>query len=250
MELRRFTPEGLDVLRTFIDSLSSDVPGDFPNSALTSDSTTESIPVAVHVPDTALFASRHDLAASLFTSFQPLRESVHRALEDDPAVWSWLALAWFRDLCAIDKSGRRKPGELAHWVLTTHGAGSRYFRHLLYGPYKVYGEPGARDARALLCEPVRVVGRMYFQLTSRIELVRCDSVVSTATRLYYDERKNRLRPRSISAETAGGVFRLVSVLRQLECTYDLFSLSADELWHLLPPEFDGFRTASVRGARH
>jgi hypothetical protein len=237
-----FNEQGLGAMRTFFAGLGQEVPNSPPSVDLTSDVLAIPLPVEVEVPDRIAAASRYDLAIQLVKLLAPLLEAGHRGLQDDPRLWSWLAMAWFRDLCPRDSQGRSKPGEIARWILTTKGAGARYFRHLLYGPYRVYRDSASPDGtQALLCDPIQSIGRLYYQLTSRIDLVRSDAVVGLTTRLYYDAKKQRLRPRSTGRETPGGIFRLVAVLNQLERTFDFFSLDPSHILRLLPPEFDRFR---------
>jgi hypothetical protein len=81
---------------------------------------------------------------------------------------------------------------------------------------------------------------VYLELAKRQELITNPAVVSAATRLYYDPSKGRLK-RSGARGAPGTVRRFAEILTQLDVVWDLYSMSAEELIAMLPPEFDRFR---------
>jgi hypothetical protein len=64
--------------------------------------------------------------------------------------------------------------------------------------------------------------------------------LETATRLYVDPIAGELR-RGAASDGGGAVKRYISVLSQYDLTYDLRSLSVDQLVEMLPDEFSRFR---------
>jgi hypothetical protein len=87
---------------------------------------------------------------------------------------------------------------------------------------------------------VRSPGDVVEQLASRQDLVRARGVMEATTRLYVDE-KQALKRGAASKDKPATARRLANVLGQLDLTYDLQSLEADEVLDLLPEEFDLFK---------
>jgi hypothetical protein len=66
-----------------------------------------------------------------------------------------------------------------------------------------------------------------------------------ANDLYFDVDKKKLKTGSGNKEK-GGCRRLIEFLQQLDCTYDLATLSSEKLLLLLPDEFHPFITRQGR----
>lgn len=66
-----------------------------------------------------------------------------------------------------------------------------------------------------------------------------------ANDLYYDFEKKKLITGSGNKDK-GGCRRLIEFLQQLDCTYDLATLSSEKLLSLLPDEFHPFVTRQGR----
>ena len=92
----------------------------------------------------------------------------------------------------------------------------------------------------MLCNPLWQPGEIAEQLASRKELVTNRGVVEAATRLYYDSTTRTFK-RGAGTKTRGAPRRLADLLNQLDLTYYLYGMAADELLALLPKEFDRFR---------
>ena len=93
----------------------------------------------------------------------------------------------------------------------------------------------------LFCQPLHVVGHIYYQLVSRTNLITSAPVTEVATSLYYDARLDGLRRGSQTYGAEGSVFRFADVLMQLDRTFDLHTIPSDRLLHILPDEFRRFR---------
>ena len=76
-------------------------------------------------------------------------------------------------------------------------------------------------------------------MASRPSLVTCKAVAGAATRLYYDDTTDRIR-RGCSGKGPGSARRFADVLSQLDLTWDLHSLTVEQLLKLLPDEFGCF----------
>ena len=57
----------------------------------------------------------------------------------------------------------------------------------------------------------------------------------------FDKSKNKPKAGTQSKTRGGSLFRLITVIQQLELTYDLYSMNSEEILQLLPEEFDNWK---------
>ncbi len=235
MKLGRLNPAGLDQFREYLNALSTGVVREPPLHLLECPDFSESVTPAVEV-ERRVFGSRYSAAEYLNRLF---REAGLKGIEKDVGLWAWLSLFYFDELCPSDSERCRRPGSVVRWFLDSSGRG--YYRHLLAGPFFVYrqhlDDPGR--TRVLLSGPLHKMSRVYDVIAGRMRLVSNRAVVECLSRLYFDARKGHLK-RNAQSHKPGGVMRFVSVMMQFDCTYDLYSMTSDEVMALLPAEFRQF----------
>ena len=158
-------------------------------------------------------------------------------LVTDQGIWTWLSAFYFEQLCPPGS----QPGDRARWVPAV-GNYRQYYRHLLAGPFLIYRAHHDNPCRAmaLLANPPHQHGDIVEQLASRQELVTNPSVMEAATKLYIDPETGRLK-RGTGSKGPGSPRRLVTILNQLDLTWDLYKLETQKLLDLLPAEFDRFK---------
>jgi hypothetical protein len=164
------------------------------------------------------------------------------ATADDVGLWSWLALFYFDQLSPVDADGRRRPREDYHYIPSTDGW--QRDRHLLAGPFKLFSMHG-ENARLLLHPPVHQHGAFVYDLGFRRELITNRGLIDAIDQLYWDPKRNRPKRGATTTSRPGNLRRLITVVQQLDFNYDLHGMRADEILHLLPPEFDGWRPAPL-----
>jgi len=233
MNLRRLNDQGMSCFSQFLDSLTGDSPLPYPHALLTDSASTEEICTTARI-EQRTFGSRFIAAEYLFSV---LNNGDFIDIDRDPGFWAWLSLLYFDQLCPPNAKGQRRPGQRPRWILIP--TGRRFYRHLLAGPYQLYRAfhetPGI--AIGMLCGPLDKITRVYEEVAESPTLISNPAVVEVASRLYYDPKTQKTR-RNISS--AGGARRFVEVLAQFDVTWDLNSLSADDIWGLLPSEFNRF----------
>ena len=238
MRLRRLSDSGLERMGTFLDSLMSDVPENYPGSILTDSAMSDDLPVEIDIDRDQRFQRRFESAAYLYERLTELRAPADQQLERDRGLWAWLALLWFKQLCPPDQSGRLKSGERARWIPVLNDA-RRYYRHLLLGPYLIYRAHATTPERveAVLSNAIHVgTGEVFRTIVETQQFVTSAAVVTLIDHLYYDPRTRRLI-RGAGTKGPGGVRRLGDLLSQLDLTFDLHSIRVDDLVSLLPDEF-------------
>jgi hypothetical protein len=236
MKIRRLTEKGLKEFTGFLDAVNAGQQFEIPYALLTDDDTSESIPADIDIEEPE-FKNRFDAAKYLE---ERLSGASIPDLEHDKGIWAWLSLFYFKQLCAQDKGGNSKPGELARWIPATDNF-RKYYRHLLAGPYRVFRahRDSPERAMALLDGPVSKPGEMAEQLASSQEFVTNPAVVELATKLYLDTEFKRKK--GSGGKGPGSPRRLAALLNQWDLTFDLYSMSTSDLSSMLPKEFSRFQ---------
>ena len=242
MNLRRFNTDGINSFATYRARLALEPNLPPPVQTLEDPALTEEIAGEIEVPKRS-FATRLEVGRFL----NELLESSGIALpERDRGLWTWLTLFYFDEVCPEDGNGHRKTHNDAARLLPILDNHQRFYRHLLLGPF--LGARAHRDnpdrAIAMLCNPVWQPGEIAEQLASRKELVTNRGIVELAAKLYYDSARKTFKT-GAGSKTRGAPRRLADLLNQLDLTFYLYGMSADELGALLPKEFDRFRSATA-----
>jgi len=151
-------------------------------------------------------------------------------------MWTWLAVFYFDIICPADSDGNRKIGADSRYILNGD-EWDRIFRHLLAGPVMIY-DLHRGNSIILLYNPVDETGDFLAQLMGRQEIGTNAGVIEAAKILYWDsDKKKPKRGSSAQEHKPGTLRRFVDVIQQFDLTYDLYSISGEELIRLLPAEF-------------
>lgn len=241
--LGRLTERGLEKFSAFLDILKGNPASPPPSRIL--DEETMVVPVLkdgrpIMVDSKVKFANRLQAAEYLDAVLQGLEKECD--IDADIGLWSWLALLFFDQVCPPKSDNNmRKVGERSRYILAPSDY-TRYYRHLLAGPFRIYRAYKSNPSIALacLCQPLDKPGDIVEQLTSRPDWLATSSIMEVATRLYVDHEKGCLK-RGAQGKKNGSIRRFCNLLAQLEICWDLPSMTADELMEKLPPEFAAFR---------
>ena len=158
----------------------------------------------------------------------------------DAGFWSWFALLWFDQLCPTS-NGRRSPSMEYNYILSPKY--NHRPRHAVYMTWQLVSRYGS-DALFLLGKPMPTRGELTEQMMARQENFSMESVIKLASKLYLDPETRTFKRGATTRRKAGCIDRYISWLDQLKLTYDLFSISSEDLEELLPSEFDRFRSLS------
>jgi hypothetical protein len=154
---------------------------------------------------------------------------------ENQGLWSWLSLFYFEQVCPKDLDQKRVPGMEYRHILNV---GYRYkHRHLLAGPIQVFQMYGEK-ARLFLSGVVHTENQVHHELGTRQSFITNPSIIEVADTLYFDKNKNKSKAGAQSRTRGGSLLRFINVMQQLELTFDLYSMSSEEILKLLPEEFD------------
>jgi hypothetical protein len=237
--VRRLKPAGIAKFEEYLNSLGAPTPPPRPVELLAQENTSDPLDVSIEIEERK-FGSRLEAARYLDSR---LSDSGLRNIERDSALWAWLTLFYFDELCPADATGCRHPGETARYVPQPQNY-QRYYRHLLAGPYRIFRahRDNPERALALLGGPLDRPGEIVEQFASRQELVTNRPLIQGITTLYWDPGARKPK-RGAGGKGTGSPRRLADVLKQFDLTWDLYAMGADNLLGLLPKEFDRFRPA-------
>ena len=236
--LRVLTPDGLREFQEYLSRARSGSEEEPPFAILWRGGFSTDASVRVEINPERDFADRLELGLYL----DDLLEDMPAAETDSGGLWSWLALYYFDNLCPRRRGTRRVLAD-HRYVLpleTTAQDYRRYYRHLVATPFRLVRMHGPL-ARAFLRTPLPVHGDYAEQLAARQEIVSNRAVVEAADQLYYSEEGGGgLKMGAVDRSRPGNVRRLITVMQQLDLTYDLYGMTADDILGLLPDEFDGW----------
>lgn len=234
MRLRRFNAAGIERFRTFIATLRSDKTRAAPIDLLFDDVVTEVVTPETDVPD-ATFANRLAAAEYLDRVLSPV------GLADafnDIGLWAWLSLRFFDQLRPLGPGiSLKQLGVDEPRFIPSDNYTDRH-RHLLRHPLQVYRmvDRNASQALCVLVQPIYRPGDVVEQLASRQTYSREKVVLATISALIVDPVKMAIR-----ANASGKARRIVDVIDQFDCTWDLGYIAKDLLVPMLPDEFEEFR---------
>lgn len=193
------------------------------------------------------FEDRIDLADHL-NSFIKTDEDVSAVL-DNPNAGAWLALAYFKTICARRADGTWKVGKDNRYIPESdvHYTRGMIYRHLVCSALAVYHLHRQR-ARIMLSTPTTVQSNLMERVVAKKEVLLNGSMIEVIERLYWDDEAGGPKTNCVGGSRPfpdGSLKRLIegrgSFFEKYRSTYDFWSMDADQILGLLPPEFDEWK---------
>ena len=234
MKVRKLNEYGLSEFDSFIKSCRKGVHKNIPLYLLDDVRTSQELDFSLEVKDQT-FDSRYQMGLYL-TSL--LEGKNIQNLIGDQGFWSWFALLWFEQLCPVNKDGVRNPSKEYNYILSQNY--NHRPRHAVYMTWQLVSRYG-EDVKFMLSKSLSTRGELTEQMMARQEILTSEGVMRLASILYYDKETGIFKKGSASRKSPGCVSRYVSWLQQLQVTYDIFSMSENDLEKLLPAEFSRFK---------
>lgn len=167
----------------------------------------------------------------------------NKQLYFDKGLWSWLSAFFFDNICPADGNGKRKVNEAAFYVLKEPKNYTKYYRHLLAYPSRIYSELGD-SSKIFLIGTFQKRGEITEQFGAYQEIALNKGILDAANILYWDDENKNLK-RGSASKGGGSARRLVRIIRQYQMTYDLNSMKGDEIVDLLPAEFEKWNNSNT-----
>lgn len=232
---RKLNEAGLLEFENFILELRNGGTPSTPLYLLTEGSTSE--PIGESLPlKNATFETRYALGEHLVDVLGGISDAAR--FLGDRGFWSALALYWFDQFCPASEDGSRKPSKEYNYILSENY--KHRPRHAVFTTWQLVARYG-EDSKFLLSGALPVRGELIEQLMARQYLLSCDGAIRTASQLYYDPERGTYKKGAAARKSAGCIARYISWMDQLKVNYDLFAMSKEDLFSLMPDEFDRFR---------
>ena len=237
MLLSRFNPAGIKAFQEQLQKMRAGEIIESPLKIISNSNYIEQINNAQEI-SVLSFSTRFDIAAYLNPVL--LKTSIKDDMVDT-GLWSWLSAVYIDTVCPQDETGRRDPKNDYRHIPSSDWR--NFYRHLIRGPVRIIRlfEDNPETAAIVLCQHPASPGDFVEQLAARQERITNPAIIATANRLYFD-RENK-RPKKGAAPNwhkPGTLRRFTSLLDQLDLTYDLYSMTEDNLINILPAEFNVF----------
>jgi len=232
--LSRLTIEGIDEFRAYLAGLRDDPRLPVPRHLIEDPRKSRAIPAAPRINLQPLTTKRQ--AATLLVEL--LSQVEITAISKDVGLWSWLGLVFFDSLCP-ESNGTRNVRADAHYILDVDHR--RIYRHLLRTPFELLRAIPVFN-RIFLDQPVSVHGELIEQIAGgRLYVIRAPSIAETVERLYFDSQTGGPKRGATSERRKGNLrSRLPIRVAQLQLTYDVEGMTADQLIEALGDEFTGW----------
>jgi len=247
VNLMKFNKKGWEQFKIFLDRARNGSTEDAPYHLLNDPNYSERLVLSkgekVRINTHQNFLNRLDFADHL-CSFLSNDEDLTKIL-DDTNSGSWLALAYFGQICKRKSDGTWGVGEDARYILDFQGR-QKFYRHLICSIIAAYSLH-RQKARLFLYTPPHKHSDTMEQVASREWVILNSELVEVLDTLYWDEgtSKPKVGAQSSGPVNDGALRRFVgrgSFTDQFRTTYDFWTMTAEQIMELLPSEFDSWKS--------
>jgi len=242
MILRQFNGQGINAFKRFLAECRQNSATPVPQALLEDDALTLKVAPSIEVTPQR-FTQRQDAADYLTTILEGLPSD---DIAKNAGLWTWLSLFYFDEVCPPQNGHRNVKND--YYYIFEPGNMRHFYRHLLFIAWYAKRVSHPFD-RLYMKRTFSSLDKITVQVMKRLYLARIPCIFEVLDRLYWDVQRNGPR-RGIVDErkvTPGDLdHRFPQRIRQLEKTYDLFSLTADQLIDLLGEEFNFADKAAVK----
>ncbi|MGC8887533.1 MAG: hypothetical protein ACP5MG_10290 [Verrucomicrobiia bacterium] len=196
----------------------------------------------IEVDEKKEFKTKEDIAKYLdeiFTTRNADRKDLLSA--KNKGIWTYLAYIWFDQLTNNKQNILKRP---ENYIATDPSKYRRFYIHLVLSPYVIFSQYKSYK------EPIWKLFLYNYPYESndfaeRVApnqfIISHPNIVEAIYHLYFDQEKNIPKKNATSNDIAGNVRRFIKVFQQYELTYDVYSLTAEQIINLLPEEFDPWK---------
>ncbi|MDI6732679.1 MAG: hypothetical protein QME51_02140 [Planctomycetota bacterium] len=232
--IRILNEQGLEKFQNYINQLKDGMDEDPPVDELSQEPFSVEFSPRIKVGKRT-FANRLEMGKYLSEILQGISAD---KLTSEKGLWSWLALFWFDIICPRDDNGMRKILKSNHYICSSNW--KYWHRHFIAASWDIYSTH-KRFSRLFLGSPIFIHNDWTEQVASRQDFISNKYIVEAIDKLYWDESKEKPKPKALGPKVGGGLRRLIQLIQQFGRTYDLFSIPPKEFLSLLPQEFNNWK---------
>lgn len=192
-----------------------------------------------------LFSNRLELGLYLNSIID--KKSIFSQYEN-VGFWTWISALYLDQILEPNKSkSEYKLWTDVRYIPLRELSKLRWYRHLCYLPYHICSRrPKASAEFFLIMETYKHSDNIEQLWTADKDFSSSPGIIEVAKELYIDKKKKTYR-RNYLGKGPGSARRLATVIvKQWQMNYDVNMLTRDQVWELLPKEFDGWKRLSIR----
>lgn len=254
-QLKTFNQDGLELFRSMIDEERGK--GSVRQASLVDDAFLSRVEALAQNPkynqDLASDSSI-DLNLKFFNRFemgsylnQILPADISLVQHTNAGLWAWISAVYFRQLLEKTKKGEKYKLWSSYRYVPIAYQKFRYYRHLAFMNFWLHRTMGVSVAQFFLSRPLYEHSDAVEQLyTQDRDFLTSPGLIEVALELYMDPKTGSMKAKALGETTGGSARRLATkIAKQLQMNYDLQSMTKDEIYPLLPPEFDPWKPVSA-----
>ncbi|WP_425082003.1 hypothetical protein [Ruegeria arenilitoris] len=198
------------------------------------------MPEASQIDDGAIFTSRYDFGLYLH---EKLPGELSRIQYSNIGLWAWISAVYLPQLLKPSSRGNTHDLWSAYRYIPLAYSKFRYYRHLAFISFWLQRQLGENAARLFLSRPMFEHSDAIEQLyTSDKDFLTTPALLEVSVEMYLDAENGVMKRNALGKETPGSARRLATkVAKQLQMNFDLHSMTKEQVYNLLPAEFDAWR---------
>lgn len=191
----------------------------------------------VEIDENRIFQTKLEVAEYIKNQMDNAGISREGVLENRN-LWTWLAYIWFDQLCP-KKNGNLIPRETAKYICSSDY--SDYHRHFIASPFSIYSLNERNNSLLFLYNKPYEHNDFIEQIACKQNIISHGNLIVALHRLYWYESSNRPKRGALSKQQPGNLRRFKKIIYQLELTYNIYTMSPDEIMNMLPDEFSQWK---------
>ncbi|MBM1817964.1 hypothetical protein [Pseudosulfitobacter pseudonitzschiae] len=200
----------------------------------------QEVPEADPIDDSKVFDSRYDFGHYLH---QTLPSELFKVQYSNVGLWAWISAVYLPQLLKRSSRGNSHDLWSTYRYIPLAYSKFRYYRHLAFISFWLHRQLGETAARLFLSRPMYEHSDAIEQLyTSDKDFLTTPALLEVSVEMYLDAESGTMKKKALGKETPGSARRLATkVAKQLQMNFDMHSMTKEQVYTLLPAEFDAWR---------
>lgn len=198
------------------------------------------VPSANQIDTSMVFDTRYDFGAYLN---QSLPDDLSTVQYSNVGPWAWISAAYLPQLLKHSSRGNSHDLWSTYRYVPLAYSKFRYYRHLAFISFWLHRQLGETAARLFLSRPMYEHSDAIEQLyTSDKDFLTTPALLEVSVEMYLDAESGVMKKKALGKETPGSARRLATkVAKQLQMNFDMHSMTKEQVYSLLPAEFDDWK---------
>lgn len=200
----------------------------------------DEVPGADQIDDSMVFASRYDFGQYLH---KVLPGELAKVQHSNVGLWAWISAVYLSQLLKPSSRGNSHDLWSTYRYIPLAYSKFRYYRHLAFISFWLHRQLGENAARLFLSRPMYEHSDAIEQLyTSDKDFLTTPALLEVSVEMYLDAESGVMKKKALGKDTPGSARRLATkVAKQLQMNFDMHSMTKEQVYDLLPVEFDAWR---------